>query len=590
MKIFSKQPYSLRSKLLAYFLFLVLSMIVLMDTFFIYKMTEVVRQDTHIYSYEIVKQLGRNIDSYITYMQEIIWMISRQDVGIKEQLKGEVEGSKIRGNKFLEQLKNRANIATGVVTTLIVGENGIVLTDNPYSVKDYLDLRELNWYKEAVLAKGEPVISSSHTQNYLQNDSKWVFSVSQAVLDDTTGEILGVILVDMNYRKLTDMCNDLQLGDKGYVYIINEKGEIIYHPKQQLIFSGILKEDIERVMNQKEGSYLEKGKDNRFVTVHTLEDIGWSVIGVAYFGELLAGKEELYLSVVCLTGLCIVFAFFASRKMARKIADPIAKLKSLITEVEKGSFDITVSVNTDMKEIQHLAHSFDRMVKEIKGLIKKVEINQKKLRQTELNVLQAQINPHFLYNALDTIIWLGEAEEHEKVVQMTGALAKYFRLSLSKGKEVISIGEEIEHVKYYLSIQKIRYPQKLNYCIEVEPKICEYLTVKIILQPLVENALYHGIKDKVEGGLITIRGKCIEDEIVLEVIDDGKGMTEEEVKGILIKPISRDITTGGVAIKNVHQRLQIYFGENYGLRYHSELGKGTTVSVHIPIIKENLHE
>lgn len=579
----NKKSYRLQSKLMTYFFSLIMIIVIMLDIFFIYKMSEIVEKDTHVYAYEIVKQLGRNIESYIDHMQEVMWMISSQDTSLINQLKEPLNQKAVRKSYFLEEMRNRGS-SNGVVSINIFGENGLVLTDSASNaIKDYIDVKQMEWYTKAVEAQGKPVISASHTQNYLKNEGKWVFSLSAAIMEEN--KILGIVLIDMSYKNLTDMCNDIQLGEKGYVYIVGQGQEMIYHPKQQLIYSGILQEDLARVMQQEEGSFTEVLEAKRLVTVHSLKEVGWRVVGVSYIGELLVSKKEIIIPLIILTLLALVVAFLISKRIVSQTAKPIRELTEHMQEIELGKLGVEIDTQSDTEEIQCLTASFKEMVYKIEGLIEQVEDNQKKLRRSELKVLQSQINPHFLYNSLDTIIWLGEREECEKVVQMTAALARYFRLSLSKGKEVITIYEEVEHVKHYLQIQKIRYASKLAYTIEVSPDIFDEMIVKIVLQPLVENALYHGIKDLEEGGYIRVLGFREGNNIILEVYDNGKGMSHEQIKNILKAPSSTSITKGGVAIKNVHERIQVYFGQDYGLSYESEYGKWTKVRITIPVIE-----
>lgn len=579
----NKKSYRLQSKLMTYFFSLIMIIVIMLDIFFIYKMSEIVEKDTHVYAYEIVKQLGRNIESYIDHMQEVMWMISSQDTSLINQLKEPLNQKAVRKSYFLEEMRNRGS-SNGVVSINIFGENGLVLTDSASNaIKDYIDVKQMEWYTKAVEAQGKPVISASHTQNYLKNEGKWVFSLSAAIMEEN--KILGIVLIDMSYKNLTDMCNDIQLGEKGYVYIVGQGQEMIYHPKQQLIYSGILQEDLARVMQQEEGSFTEVLEDKRLVTVHSLKEVGWRVVGVSYIGELLVSKQEIIIPLIILTLLALVVAFLISKRIVSQTAKPIRELTEHMQEIELGKLGVEIDTQSDTEEIQCLTASFKEMVYKIEGLIEQVEDNQKKLRKSELKVLQSQINPHFLYNSLDTIIWLGEREECEKVVQMTAALARYFRLSLSKGKEVITIYKEVEHVKHYLQIQKIRYASKLTYTIEVSPDIFDEMIVKIVLQPLVENALYHGIKDLEEGGYIRVLGFREGNNIILEVYDNGKGMSREQIKNILKAPSSTSITKGGVAIKNVHERIQVYFGQDYGLSYESEYGKWTKVRITIPVIE-----
>ncbi len=581
---FQQKAKNIRYKIFTHFFALIMVIIVILDIFFIYKLSDITEKNAHIYSYEITKQLGRNIEDYVNHMKKVSWVLS-QDESLQNILRRKVEEPFTAKNVSLEQFKINANMANDIESIIIFGRNGTTLVDsNSYKIKDYIDITKMDWYISAIQNKGKLILSSSHIQNYIENNEKWVFSVSSAIIDKETDEVLGVMLVDMSYKKLADICNQITLGNRGYVYIISKNQDIIYHPQQQLIYSGLKMEDLSSVGKQVEGSFVEKEAKSRLVTVHTLKEVGWTVVGVSYLEELLTSQSGITITVVIISILCVLIALVLSKQISQEISKPILELENIMAEVEKGGLDVDISIDTNTKEIQNLSKSFQTMLLEIKVLLGRIKDNEKKLRKSELKILQAQINPHFLYNALDTIIWLAEREEHKKVVNMTAALARYFRLSLSKGVEVIPIFSEIEHVKYYLLIQKIRYENKLTYSINVDTELYQYSTVKIILQPLVENALYHGIKDLDEGGNIKISGHKQGENIILSVEDNGKGMTKEQIDTILTRPISASITTGGVAIKNVHERLQVYFGKEYGLKYESVLGEWTKVDVVIPAI------
>ncbi len=583
---FQQKAKNIRYKIFTHFFALIMFIIVILDIFFIYKLADITEKNAHIYSYEITKQLGRNIEDYVNHMKKVSWVLS-QDESLQNILRRKVEEPFTAKNVSLEQFKINANMANDIESIIIFGRNGTTLVDsNSYKIKDYIDITKMDWYISAIHNKGKLILSSSHIQNYIENNEKWVFSVSSAIIDKETDEVLGVMLVDMSYKKLADICNQITLGNRGYVYIISKNQDIIYHPQQQLIYSGLKMEDLSSVGRQVEGSFVEKEAKSRLVTVHTLKEVGWTVVGVSYLEELLTSQSGITITVVIISILCVLIALVLSKQISQEISKPILELENIMAEVEKGGLDVDISIDTNTKEIQNLSKSFQTMLLEIKVLLGRIKDNEKKLRKSELKILQAQINPHFLYNALDTIIWLAEREEHKKVVNMTAALARYFRLSLSKGVEVIPIFSEIEHVKYYLLIQKIRYENKLTYSINVDTELYQYSTVKIILQPLVENALYHGIKDLDEGGNIKISGHKQGENIILSVEDNGKGMTKEQIDTILTRPISASITTGGVAIKNVHERLQVYFGKEYGLKYESVLGEWTKVDVVIPAIMD----
>jgi two-component system sensor histidine kinase YesM len=255
-----------------------------------------------------------------------------------------------------------------------------------------------------------------------------------------------------------------------------------------------------------------------------------------------------------------------------------------MSEFEQGDFNVTADVSRK-DEIGELARDFNTMIARIKELVRRNAEEQEQKRKSELMALQNQITPHFLYNTLDSVIWMAEGREHESVVKMVSALARLLRLSISRGEELVTIRDEVAHINNYLTIQKMRYRDKLDYSIEVDDAIQDLYTPKVILQPLVENAIYHGIKNKEEGGRVIICGTATDDSVLLSVRDDGVGMAEEQMRNILVD----DIPTRRrqrVGVRNVHERIQLYFGPSYGLRFRSPTGEGTVVEIHLPVVTE----
>jgi two-component system sensor histidine kinase YesM len=259
--------------------------------------------------------------------------------------------------------------------------------------------------------------------------------------------------------------------------------------------------------------------------------------------------------------------------------------------VERGDFDVQADIRSG-NEIGELGKDFNIMTSEIKLLLQRITEQQEQKRKSELKALQMQINPHFLYNTLDSIIWMAEGKKQQEVIAMSSALARLFRLSISRGKEVIDLASEVEHVSNYLTIQKIRYKDKLDYRLEVPEELKGYRTVKIILQPLVENAIYHGIKNKAGTGIITIAGTKTEAGIELTVRDDGVGMDEAQLARLRATLAGGDpVDDGegysphsGLGVRNVDERIKLYFGPGFGLSYESEEDGGTLVRVRLPAL------
>lgn len=281
-------------------------------------------------------------------------------------------------------------------------------------------------------------------------------------------------------------------------------------------------------------------------------------------------------------GIILLLIVFLSYYIPLSITQPVTELCEVTDQVAKGDLSVRSTVSGGA-EVNMLSDSLNAMIDKINDLLERITKEQVRLRKAEFELLQSQINPHFLYNTLDTIIWLAESGEQEKVVSMVGSLSDFFRTSLNQGKEVVSIREEIMHVRSYLEIQQVRYRDILEYEIDVDEALDLYLIPKITMQPLVENALYHGIKNKRGVGKITVTGKPEKEYFVVQISDNGIGMTDErmtEVKeGIEMKLSSEKNIYG---LYNVNERIRLNFGEEYGVNISSVYGEGTTVSVKLP--------
>jgi len=537
------------------------------------------------YTTRLVSQINRDIDSYIDYMENISslvinggevteYLFAADDGTQKEQLYNRII---TQFNTVVETREDISNI--GVVTR----EGQYIINGGEDRLNENILLEDVDWYIRA-METGNSILTTSHVQHVIQNNYKWVVTLSQGIVNPATGENEAVFFIDLNYKLLKDLCESNSLANNSYVFIVDEAGKIIYHPKQQLLYSGLKTEQIDQVLSSADGSYfiVDEGEVSMLYTVVISEKTGWRVVGVANFSELMKGQKEaqnLYFVTAIMIFLAVIFL---STMMATAITRPVKQLMDSMKEVEQGNFE---KANVDVKsgnEIGSLGKSFNIMAERIRQLIEQNTAVQEQKRRSELRALRSQINPHFLYNTLDSIIWMAEGEKNKEVVLMTAALARLLRQSISNDNERIPIEKEIEYTRNYLTIQQMRYKDKLEYEIDVAPDIQKEEIINLVLQPLVENALYHGIKYKGSKGKITIRGFREEDRIVIQISDDGNGMDEETLLNIMDKSKANE-GTGGVGVYNVHTRLQLYYGEDYGLHFESALGQGTTVTVTIPL-------
>ena len=575
---------SIQTNMVLAFVLLILMTILIMSVVSYYLSKDAVQSNTQTYTTELVKQVNNNIKSYVNGMKYISDMVD-SNPNVQQYLSqnkygspAEKQSSKQAVADFLGSMAvSRADISS----VSLFGYNGQFVTGTKgLELNPFIDIPSLSWYRNAKAAGGAYVISPSHVQPVFKDKYPWVVSLSMELVSKDGRTKLGIFLIDLNFSVMNDMLQDIRLGQRGYLFIVDSKGKIVYHPQQQLVYSSLKTEKIAEVLQINNGNFtIDEGGSSRMYTVQE-SDFGWKTVGVSFVDELVGNKNEVRVSFVFLGLICIVLAIVISLFLSQRVSQPIKQLQGYMKEVEKGNFDIQVPVPTTI-EIGRLARAFNIMVGRIKELMSQVVRDQELKRKSEMNALQAQINPHFLYNTLDSIIWMAESKKSQEVVLMTSALAKLFRASISKGEELVTIETELEHITNYLKIQKMRYKNKLDYQIEISDSVSQYKTIKVILQPIVENAIYHGIKMKRGPGLITISSEETEKDILLIVADNGSGMDEEKLAKLLT-PLDEGEEGSGVGVRNVHGRLKLYFGAQYGLVYKSIIGEGTTVRIRFP--------
>ncbi|MDC7234582.1 MAG: sensor histidine kinase [Spirochaetales bacterium] len=586
MRDYSKRSsYSIRSQLIWTFsAMLVLEMLAFGITSSIL-FDRTLKENNNNYVSQMIFQMNGIIDNYISYMEDITSVVmqhedvkdyisSTGDSSVRKALKPGIQG-------FLFSIKE---IRKDLVNLILLFEDGDFISSNPEDrLNETFDFRHENWYLNAGLPFQKPYITSSHVQNLIKGRYPWVISISRSFHNQ--GEKEGILLLDLNYDVIQELISDVEIGEKGYLFIINPQGEIVYHPRQDLIYNDLKHEKIDPILAMKKGSLLSRVDDEDILyTFGSSADTGWTIVGVSNVKELLSGRRELQNFLWVLTLLTFTIVILISTLLSGRIVKPIESLRKSMQQVEKGNFDIKIDVQCD-HEVYDLAEDCNIAIRKIKDLMLQNEQEQELKRKNEFKALQAQINPHFLYNTLDSIIWLIEDNENEDAVRMTEELADFFRLSLNKGREIIPIRQVIEHISSYLVIQQMRYKNKMDYRILVDPELYSYYSLKLLLQPLVENAIYHGIKNQKKEGLVVIRAVKEENCIRFSVEDSGPGIDPETLQQLRAGEIP-DASRSGMGLKNVQERLHIFFGNEYDLFFESNPGKGSCIGFTIPLIKE----
>ncbi|MFF2482988.1 cache domain-containing protein [Paenibacillus sp. NPDC058071] len=576
---------SIQTNIAAAFACLILLTAVLLSVMSYQLSASAVRETAQDYTAELINQVKTNIQTYITSMENIS-MLALNNEDVRNFVAAE-DGEEMASAQSVSDYFQSIIVSRKDVRSInVFSYNGQFVSDrSDIELNPNIKLTELEWYKKAQSASGRIVVSSSHVQHIFKDEYGWVVSLSRELWSKDQKRPLGVLLVDLNFSAINDTLNNIDLSKRGYVFIVDNSGNIVYHPQQQLLYSNLKTEKIDDVLKQGNGSFVtDEGRQSRIYTVQDT-NFGWKIVGVSYVNELIGNKQKMQLSFVAAGVFCLIVGLILAVVISRHLSRPIKKLQEHMKKVERGIFDHRVPIENP-KEIASLARTFNLMVVKIEELMSQIVTEQEFKRKSELSALQAQINPHFLYNTLDSIIWMAEGKKTEEVVLMTSALARLFRASISRGQELVSVRTEIEHVTNYLTIQKMRYKDKLDFTIDVDPGIYHYRTLKVLLQPLLENAIYHGVKNKIGIGEIRVTGGEEDDCVWFQVSDNGAGMDEQAMRSIL-EPRKNDRESKGVGVVNVHERIQLYFGMSYGLSYESAPGEGTTVTVRIARIEND---
>ena len=533
------------------------------------------------YTQTIIQQMNQNIDSYIDYMENIAYLISSNE-DVQDYLFSDEIDSEGR-YRILKQFETILDSRSDIRNVGIISKSGRMLINNgSKSVNHDLNLNTQEWYTQALNSPEGPTLTSSHVQHIISGERPWVITLSRGIRDRSgSGEKEGVFFIDLNYSAISGLCDQSTVGTKGYAFILDAKGNIVYHPQQQL-YNELQTENISLIMDTDEDTVLTgTGNNGKLYSISRSDKTGWTVVDCTNVRELLSKSRQAQSIYVLTAVVLVIVALLFSRFMARSITLPIQKLRDSMKKVQEGDFSVSDVVVDSRNEIGSLTKSFDVMTHRIQELMEQNVHEQEQKRKSELKALQSQINPHFLYNTLDSIIWMAEGKKNEEVVLMTASLARLLRQSISNEDEVVPIANEVEYARGYLTIQKMRYKDKLEFQIDVDPSILHIPLIKLVLQPIIENAIYHGLKYKESKGLLIIKGFPKDGNAVLQVIDDGVGMDEETLAHIYDRH-KVNYHSNGVGVYNVQKRLKLYYGEDYGITYESVVGKGTTATITIP--------
>lgn len=532
-------------------------------------------------SQQLLNQTAINLEDYLRNMRRIsdamyYSVIKDKDLSV-ESLDNEM-------NLLYEANKDK------LVSIACYTREGELTAAAPIATeKKGVDVTAQEWFVDAIDQLENFHFSTPHVQNLFDDPSYryyWVISLSRTVeLTDNGGSMLGVLLVDMNYSSIEQLLNKVnEDASAGYVYLMDQNGEIIYHPKQDLIHMNIYKENNLEAAGYEDNTCKEVFEgERRLVTMKTVSYTGWKLVSVIPMEAFSMGMEGARYLAILLVLLALLAVVILNQLVSAQIAKPLKKLNDSIKEWESGNMEPDIYVGGSM-EVEHLGKTLRSTVEQIQQLMQDIVVEQEEKRKSELDALQSQINPHFLYNTLDSIVWMITGEKYEEAVFMITQLASLFRISLSKGKTIIKLEDEIKHARNYMNIQKVRYKNAFEVDFLIDPEILQCCTVKLILQPILENAIYYGMEYMDGEGQISVTGYRKEQDIYIEIQDNGLGMPEKEAEKLLEGGQRERKRGSGVGLINVHSRIALRFGEEYGLIIESHPDEGMLVKIHLPYI------
>lgn len=541
-------------------LFLSLFFILVGSSIYIFISTTI-EESTINKNIEISKQINQN---FITYFDNLI--------NSSQNISNLINDEEIKGIQSIEEILNFSVVIYDDVDELSLydSEYNLVAQTKEFQIKK-------EWYEQAF---NDQTTYHFHSEYITETNSYNGFITRKIDYFDGVNYKQGVIFIKMDFEKLISITQNTNLGENGHICVIDSSYDVILSTNIDIDTTIYLKELILG------NDTIKYEKTNIQIYLNTISNSPWRIAVFSNIDSIYETNIQLFVTLVIMTISCIALSLYIIYRITSKVTNPLNKLELIMKEIEESRMFLHIeNVDSSIAEISSLTNRFNKMIDEVRLLLDKVILEQKSQRLSELKSLQNQINPHFLYNTLDSIVWLAENNENEKVIEMTISLSKLFRISISRGKFIIPVKDEIHHARCYLTIQKIRYQEAFNFEFEVDDDVLEYDTMKLTLQPLIENAIYHGLRNRVDIGVIKIKAYKEFDNVIYEVIDNGYGIREEKIQN-LYDTFNNPNLNDGVGMKNVYQRLMIYFNEKAKLEIISELDEGTTIKITIPINKE----
>lgn len=573
---------SLHHRLILYFMLLMMIPISVAGTL-IYRASDVRISDSALaLAEEVVGKTGENLEAVLLDMQSAAKQVA-EDHTVQILMAKLQDSEKAEDSVILEldaRLKQIAGMYAGLDGVYICLDDFTVAKSRYYAVRDEHKALPMTMEQYEVIRNHEDIqwIVSDEGSLVADNMGNAVLSAARLLPLSSTGQPCGIVVVEVRQSYLKQIF-DKKLGESGTIFLMSARSNIALLPAAA---SDEIVSDAVNQIRRTDRKAATISLHDRVIFYVPLSLSEWTAIGVVMKQSLRGDSQEILTLFVITVLMTLLLTIFVSGSLADYELRPIRRIQTYIKDMENGEFGKPLpSMRFD--EIGSLAENTQEMSEKIGELLETVKTEQKRMRTAEFKALQAQINPHFLYNSLDSINWLVRKGNTEKAIEMISALTTFFRIGLSKGRDIITVREELEHVRSYLVIQKIRYENQFEYSFYVDPETENYFVPKLMLQPLVENALYHGIKLCDRKCILMIQVLSHGDRIEIEVLDNGAGMDAETLESVRKAMEHKgENRANSYGVVNVNDRIQILAGQEYGLRLTSEKGVGTSARIVLP--------
>lgn len=581
-------PNKIRNQLFVVYILTFTAIIIIISTVLIALLSNLMIDKIGASRLDLLKQIGER-SNVVKNSSITISNLYKLNSSLISALTGKLDATREKKIKVnLDDMKKNFDVVFSEVgiafDVIVIGDNGFCYSSQAGDNYDFASLKNQLWYKSIFGKKDDITFISSFKDVFGVGKKQYVFSASRRILNSDGNEV-GTLLINIDEVYLSDIYQSA-LNGTNVIYIIDSNGNIISHTNKDMRGMNFINvENFKKLYGENDFRLTKKSVGEYLISNYHDTQTGWTIIEEMPSSFVLSDVYRAYIIISIIIGICFLIALVISYLVAGKVSKPLLDLCDSLNQVKEGNFDV-VSKVAGYDEINLLKSSFNGMAQEIKKLLEDIKNKEAYKRRIENDLLRAQINPHFLYNTLFSIKCLAETRRPEEVSEMISALIDFLKMTLRKDADLICLSEEFIITEKYLVLQQMRYGDKLSFEFEPDEKTTQCMVPALILQPIVENAIFHGIEAKNEMGIIVISSEIQNERLIISISDDGAGMNEDTLERVIDTCTNKEYTRNeSIGIANVSGRIKVDFGNEYGLHIESEAGIGTTVTIELPIIK-----